>query len=171
MDCREEVWLPIKGFEGKLEVSDMGRIRSVERFVAFGQRKRKVRQTVYKLHNDRDGYKMAGISGKNIKVHRAVAEAFIPNPENKQQVNHIDGDKSNNRVDNLEWATQEENMQHASRNGLAKHVSVIRDDGEEYFTVTEAATANGVDVSCISAVIHGRQKTSNGHTFRKVVQK
>ena len=169
MDYKDEVWLPIKGFEGKLEVSNMGRIRSVERFVAFGQIKRKVRQTVYKLHNDRDGYKMAGISGKNIKVHRAVAESFLPNPENKPQVNHIDGDKSNNRVDNLEWVTQKENMAHAVRNGLAVHVSVVRDDGKEYHTVNEAAKDNGVCPSCISAVINGYQKTSNGHTFRKVV--
>lgn len=164
----KELWLPIKGFEGRLEVSNMGRVRSVERVVAFGSSRRKVHQTIYKLFDDKDGYKMAGISGKAIKVHRAVAEAFIPNPENKPQVNHIDGDKSNNRVDNLEWATQEENMRHASRNGLAKHVAVIKDDGEKYFTVTEAAAANGVDASCISAVIHGHQKTSNGHTFRKV---
>lgn len=169
MGCKEEVWRPIKGFEGRLEVSNMGRIRSIERIVAFGQNKRKVHQTIYKLHNDKDGYKMAGISGKTIKVHRAVAETFIPNPDNRPQVNHIDGDKSNNRADNLEWATQEENMQHASKHGLARHVSVVRDDGEEYFTVNEAALANGVSPSCISAVINGYQKTSNGHTFRKAI--
>lgn len=163
----EEVWLPIKGFEDKLEVSSIGRVRSVERVVAFGPNTRKVQQTVYRLHNDRDGYKIAGISGKTIKVHRAVAEAFIPNPENKPQVNHIDGNKANNRVENLEWATQEENMGHASRNRLTKHVSVIRDDGEEYHTVTEAAKANGVSVACISEVINGHQKTSAGHSFRK----
>jgi hypothetical protein len=167
MSQEEEIWLPINGFEGRLEVSNMGRIRSVERFVAFGQRKRKVRQTVYRLHNDRDGYKIVGASGKTIKVHRAVAEAVIPNPENKPQVNHIDGNKANNRVENLEWATQKENMGHASRNRLTKHVSVIRDDGEEYHTVTEAAKANGVSVACISEVINGHQKTSAGHSFRK----
>ena len=167
MGCKEEVWRPIKGFEGRLEVSNMGRIRSVERTVAFGSQKRKVNQTTYKLKNDKDGYKMVGLSGKNIKVHRAVAEAFIPNPDNRPQVNHIDGNKANNRVENLEWATQEENMGHASRNRLTKHVSVIRDDGEEYHTVTEAAKANGVSVACISEVINGHQKTSAGHSFRK----
>ena len=167
MYCKEEVWLPIKGFEGKLEVSNMGRIRSVERIVAFGSQKRKVHQTIYKLKNDKDGYKMISTPEKNIKVHRAVAETFIQNPENKPQVNHIDGNKTNNMVENLEWVTQEENMGHASRNRLTKHVSVIRDDGEEYHTVTEAAKANGVSVACISEVINGHQKTSAGHSFRK----
>ena len=164
-----EIWLPVKNFEGRLEVSNLGRIRSVERVVSFGKQKRVVRQIVYKQQLDHYGYKKVGLSGLNIKVHRAVAEAFIPNPDNKPQVNHIDGDKTNNRVENLEWATQGENMQHASICGLAKHVSVIRDDGEEYRTVEQAAKLNGVSISCISAVINGHQKTSNGHSFRKVV--
>lgn len=163
-----ETWLPIRGFEGKLEVSDLGRVRSVERFVAFGQGRRWVPSTIRKLSNDRDGYKIIWASGKNIKVHRAVAEAFIPNPENKPQVNHIDGNKSNNAVSNLEWVTSRENREHATRMRLVKHVSVVRDDGEEYYTVAEAAKANGVCMACISAVINGHQITSNGHSFRKV---
>lgn len=166
---KNEIWLPVKGLEGRLEVSSLGRIRSVERAVAFGSNKRTVHQTIYKVRKDRDGYVIAHLAGKNIKIHRAVAEAFIPNPDNKPQVNHIDGDKDNNRVENLEWVTQDENMHHASRSGLAKHVTVIRDDGREYHTVEEAAKANGVSISCISAVINGHQKTSNGHTFRKAV--
>ena len=162
-----EIWLPIKGAEGKLEVSNIGRVRSVERVVAFGCRKRTIHSTIRKQSEDRDGYRIV----ENIKVHRAVAEAFISNPENKPQVNHIDGNKTNNAVSNLEWATQAENMRHASKNGLAKHVSVIRDDGEKYYTVAEAAKANGVCESCISAVINGYQMTSNGHSFKKIGKK
>ena len=74
-----------------------------------------------------DGYHKVGLFNKaegiyNMKklVHRLVAEAYIPNPDNKETVNHIDGDKSNNHVSNLEWATRSENVQHAYSNGL-KH--------------------------------------------------
>lgn len=160
---RTETWLPVAGHEGRFEVSNLGRIRSVERVVNFGSQKRTVHQKILSQVTDSDGYKLV----QNVKVHRAVAIAFIPNPENKPQVNHIDGNKANNMVENLEWATQEENMRHASVNGLSKHVSVVRDDGKTYHTVTEAAKDNNVSLSCISAVLHGYQKSANGHTFRR----
>lgn len=164
MCCEDqEKWLPVHGYEDKFEVSNFGRMRSVQRVVDFGPNKRTVTPRILRQLADRDGYRIV----QNIKVHRAVAVAFIPNPENKPQVNHIDGDKANNRVDNLEWVTQSENMRHASETGLFKHVSVIRDDGVMYHTVTEAAKENHVSVSCVSAVIHGYQETAGGHKFRR----
>lgn len=168
-DAVHETWLPVKGFEGLYEVSDLGRIRSVERAVPFGSSFRHVKSVVRKQQSDRDGYMTVNTSLGTIKVHRAVAEAFIENPDGKPQVNHINGNKADNSVSNLEWATCVENMSHASRTGLAKHVPVIRDDGKAYRTVTEAARHNNVPISSISGVLSGRQKTAAGHTFVKAV--
>lgn len=168
-DAARETWLPVRGYEGMYEVSNLGRIRSVDRTVPFGSSSRHVKPKVRKQQPDRDGYRIVSTSLGTIKVHRAVAEAFIQNPSGKPQVNHIDGDKANNAVSNLEWATCAENMSHAAGSGLTKHVAVVRDDGRSYRTVTEAAKHNNVPVSCISSVLSGRQKTAAGHTFAKAV--
>ena len=70
------------------------------------------KRLVLKQHTNKGGYKCVSLAGQNYRVHRLVAMAFIPNPENKPNINHIDGNKKNNNVDNLEWCTQQENIQH-----------------------------------------------------------
>ena len=113
-ESNKEVWLDVHGWENIYEVSSFGRIRNKEtghikafHITKFGY----CRLTLYK-----------GKLSKKYAVHRLVAEAFIPNPQNKPQVNHIDGNKQNNRVDNLEWVTQTENMIHAYTHGLMDNV-------------------------------------------------
>lgn len=109
-----EEWRPIKGYE-RYEISNQGRVRH--------SRTGKIR----KLGTVKCGYSMIGLRElgtskmKNLSIHRLVAIAFIPNPENKKCVNHKDGDKSNNCVDNLEWCTHSENTKHSFRNGLQIH--------------------------------------------------
>lgn len=96
----------------QFEVSNDGQLRNVKT------------GTIYKQHINQKGYNQVYVSlgsrkiGKVFKIHRAVAEAFIPNPYNKDEVNHKDGNKNNNNVSNLEWMTASENVQHAYKNGL-----------------------------------------------------
>ena len=99
----EEVWKPMVEFPELYKISNLGRVASYRKVLA-----------TYKINS---GYEVVSlkVNRESIKrlVHRIVAQAFIPNPENKREVNHIDGDRLNNHVLNLEWATSSENKQHA----------------------------------------------------------
>lgn len=118
----EEVWLPVKGFERYYEVSNLGNVKSVPRLVSVrGGGKRLVPSKILSpSFSSRYVNVMMWVEGKQIaaQVHRLVALAFIENYEGKPQVNHIDGNKHNNIVTNLEWCNNSENALHAFRRGL-----------------------------------------------------
>ena len=122
----KEQWKDIKGYEDHYQVSNLGRVRSKDRYV----KRKNGRNTFCKgqLKNGTPHYKNKYISvmlkveqkEKRVFIHRLVAEHFIPNPENKATVNHKNGDKNDNSVFNLEWCTQKENNQHSYDIGLNK---------------------------------------------------
>jgi hypothetical protein len=114
-----EIWHPCAGFETHYEVSNLANVRSIERYANNGHNNgvRKLPSKVLKPSLSKSGYLLVNFSVDNIQsnqnVHRLVARAFIPNESNKPQVNHKDGNKLNNHVDNLEWVTASENAKHA----------------------------------------------------------
>lgn len=116
-DIKEE-WRDIEGFEGFYQVSNIGRVR---RLLDRHQNSLD-RNIILKPQTDRNGYKTVYLSKNNnrkiIHIHRLVAIGFLPNPDNKRCVNHKDGNKANNRVENLEWCTYSENTIHALENRL-----------------------------------------------------
>lgn len=109
MEIIKEVWKPIKGYENEYLVSNLGQVKSLDRIRKNGLKKGKVLKPI--RHSN--GYLRVHLNRKDYFIHRLVAQAFIENPLNKEYVNHIDGDKTNNNVTNLEWTTPSENMHHA----------------------------------------------------------
>lgn len=131
-----EEWKSIPGYEGLYEISSYGRVRSLERFY--------IRQNVIMVHKpeiilspvkDGFGYLQVGLhcNGKQkiIKVHRLVAQAFIPNPDNFPQINHKDEDKTNNNVDNLEWCTAKYNINYGTRQERSINTKIKNGDVNE----------------------------------------
>ena len=163
---RIEEWRDIKGYESLYQVSDFGRVKSLKGY----HRK----EHILKARNNLYGYLTVGLSKKNkskrYKIHRLVAETFIPNLDNLPQVNHKDGNKLNNNVDNLEWCNRSYNMKHAYNNNLLKCRPVNQYDmngnfikkwkGSEYAMI-ELGIWNVNIVNCC----RGKRKTAGGFVW------
>ena len=165
-----QVWKDVVGYEGLYLVSDEG-------FVIGVKSKKKLRVSpTYNGYHRVKLYRNA--QGKTMMVHRIVASAFIPNPENKDQVNHKDGNKANNALTNLEWVTQEENQKHAYLNGLsniepannATRKKVIQRDMngcviKVWRSISEASRALGLQISNISHCCSNKIKSTGGYKW------
>lgn len=117
-----EIWKDVTGYEGLYQVSSMGRVRSVMRVVSKTNCTQKLNGKILSLTTNSHGYIAVSLhknkKRKTMKLHRLVAIEFVVNKYNKQYINHIDGNKTNNMPSNLEWATPSENNQHAYDTGL-----------------------------------------------------
>lgn len=182
-----EVWKDIENFEGLYQVSSEGKIKSLERVDRKG---RIVRERIMHTHYDAQGYVHVKLN-KDAKqytkyVHRLVAQAFIPNPENKETVNHKDENKANNTLENLEWMTMKENANYGTRNERTKahtdwdalrlklsdaaHKKKIYQlkDGKivkEWNSITEASRFFGVSLRAIQCVLRGENPSCKGFQF------
>ncbi|WP_163579142.1 NUMOD4 domain-containing protein [Gracilibacillus saliphilus] len=195
----KEVWKPIKGYENRYEVSDEGRVKSLKRKVLVNRKSGSYYNTVpgkllepTKVSGPNGGYLavklMRNNKGKTVKVHRLVADAFIDNPNDYPEVNHIDEDKTNNHVSNLEWCTRKTNVNHGTRkHRIYSHPNYkkrMKEMGEtrrkkvksinlktgktKVYESMLSAEKDGFANQCISKCCLGKRKTHKGHTWEFV---
>lgn len=192
----EEVWNDVVGFEGLYKVSNLGSVKSLDRILQtiganqFGSypMTKLIKGKVLSPAINQDGYYQVVLykSGKkyNKLVHQLVAEAFIPNPQNKPTVNHIDGIKTRNIVNNLEWATEKEQQWHSISILGHKHIisqkcrdcrkydtqqkKVERSDGMVFNSIKEASNGNESLRKHISDVCKGRRRFAGGYSWKYV---
>lgn len=175
-----EEWKPIKGYEGLYEISNCGRVKGIDRKTRVIRKghsqEMRVPEKIFTGYKGKTHYCQVALYKDGIKkhmqVHRLVAEAFIPNPDNKRQVNHIDGNKQNNIVTNLEWVTPSENILHSFKTGLnpcsgeknfqakltkeqVTEIKRVYKKGDKKYGSRPLARLYGVKHSSIYAITHG----------------
>lgn len=183
----KEIWKDIKGYEGLYQVSNLGRIKSLKKSYLVNDPKqnrtyiKNNKEIIKKIFLDNKGYYITTIYRNRFRVHRLVAEAFIPNPNNYPVVNHIDGNKQNNHVDNLEWCSYKDNSIHAYKNNLlnlepsiratSKKVNMYDLNGNYIKTFNSISAAKrelniNPSQGNISEVCHGKRRSAHGYIWK-----
>ena len=158
-----EIWKDIEGYEGLYQISNKGHVKSLY----------KGSERILKPVLNRSGYYYIMLYNDNVRkifsLHRLVAQAFIPNPENKPQVNHLDENKKNNCVDNLEWATAKENSNYGSRNErISRKILQYSKSGDfirEWQSAVEVKRVLGIDQGNIAHCCRGNPKHTTAGGF------
>lgn len=180
MNCVNETWKDIPGYENLYQISSTGRVKSLNY-------RRTSEEKILRpgLNSSSSGYYFVSLckngEWKYFRVHRLVALSFIPNPENKECVDHINGDRLDNRVENLRWCTQKENHNFplAKKNKsqslinnpklLKPILQIDKNTGEvikEYPSIKDASKQLGIDQSQISKCAKGKEKSAGGFIWR-----
>lgn len=170
-----EVWKPVVGFENNYEISSFGRVRGLSRTrISKGNSTAKIQSRILKQKTSKYGYLIIGLCLDSKKshhmVHRLVAKSFHENPEDKPTVNHIDGDKKNNNVRNLEWSTHKEQTRHAYNTNLivprgnTKYSSEFKREVLTYYKTSGCSISKLADYFNISYTLAGT--IANGKTER-----
>lgn len=167
----QEIWKDIQDYETLYAVSNFGRVKSFDRILRSKGGERTSKGKILKPQSNEHGYLMVGLSKngicKNITIHRLVAKAFLSNMRNLTEVNHIDGNKTNNRVDNLEWTTHAQNMKHSQcilGFNVPKSVAQIKNGIEiaVFDSATDAQRKTGINKSSISSCCRNKARITAG---------
>lgn len=169
-----EIWKDIKGYEGHYQVSNFGRVKSVQRTSTTGQA---LSEKIMKPSRDKGDYPFVGLwrNGKktNFKIHRLVLEAFAP-VEGMESLdcNHRDEDKANNNLTNLEWMTRRDNLNYGTHNERISEAHRVRilcvELGKEFESIKSAAEAFGHDRGNIWRVLDNPNRTACGYHWRYI---
>lgn len=182
----EEIWKDIKDFEGLYQVSNMGRVKSLERVILRNNGKpQTIKERFVKLCKNKQGYYQVSLWKNGVEkrylLHRLIAEHFIPNPENKPCIDHINTDHTDNRIENLRWCTYKENnnnpltIKHRSKprnwnikgfnHWQSKPVAQLTKKGE---LLNIYPNAYSVGIFQINACCNGKRKTAGGYKWQYV---
>ena len=166
----KEIWKDIEGYEGLYQISNRGNVKSVERMKWNGKGYHKIPERILKAKKDKYGYLQVHLSkdgkAKMYLVHRLVASAFLENQMGYTEVNHLDEDKTNNCVDNLEWCSRSYNINYGTRNQKISKPVIAIDKRTglilEFSSTHEAERETGIASSNICACLKGKMNSCGG---------